>query len=219
MTKLIAFINPEKFKNLFTETEILKPIGYTKEVNGPGGNKEEYLGNNDILSISATTVSVIDIKDIAKSKQIIFLIPDSKIKQVTGLKFQNKILYHSDTKRNHEVELNRLKSTSFGFKFSVEEKDTIYGDLVTAIEIIYSKKEADLNSIISKIRTIDPIQEAKIKLKNEILKGIIPKELDEELKDFQSALDDFTKFKDEHFLSTEYTNAFSKFLSDLKMEE
>jgi len=217
--KLIAFINPLKFKDLFKDIRILTSIGYTKEVEGFSGTKSEYLGNSDILAISSKKLSIIEIKDIATSKEKIFLIPDSRIAQVNNLDFPYKVLFHSETQTNFFTDLNRLTGKSLGFKLSYEEANTIYDDLVSAIVTIHSKQEANLNFIDSKIKTTDPIQEEKMKLKNEILKGNIPEKVVYELKEFQSALDDFRKFKDEHFLSTEYTNAFSKFLSDLKMEE
>lgn len=217
--KLIAFINPEKFKNLFKDSTILTSIGYTKEVASFAGTKSEYLGKSDILSLSTKKLSITTVNEINTSKEKIFLIPDSKIAQVKDLEIPYKVLFHSETQTNFATDLKRLTDKSLGFKLSYEEANTIYDDLVNAIATIHSKKEADLNFVDSKIRTTDPIQEAKMKLKNEILKGNIPEKVVDELKEFQSALDDFRKFKDEHFLSTEYTNAFSKFLSDLKMEE
>lgn len=217
--KLIAFINPQKFKNLFKDTSILSSIGYAKEANGFSGRKTEYLGNSDILAISSKKLSIIEVKDIATSKDEIFIVPDSKIAQVKNLVSPYKVLYHSETEKNHNTELSRLKEKSLGFKLAYEEANTIYDDLVNVITTIHSKKEANLNFIDAKIKTTNPIQEAKLKLKNEILKGNIPEKVVDELKEFQSALDEFKKFKDKDFLSEEYTTAFSKFLSDLKMEE
>jgi hypothetical protein len=216
--KLIAFINPEKFKNIFKDTTILTSIGYTKQVAGFTGNKSEYLGKSDLLSLSNKNLSIIEVKDITTSKDRIFIIPDNKIAQVKDLEFPYKILFHSETQANFASDLKRLIDKSLGFKLSYEEANTIYGDLVNAIATIHSKKEADLNFIDSKIRTTDPIQEAKLKLKNEIINGSMTEKVVDELKEFQSALDEFRKCKNTDIFSTEYTTAFSKFLLDLKME-
>lgn len=121
------------------------------------------------------------------------------------------ILLHSEPKY-----VTGFKNVAEGRNASKENGGKIYPDVVSILEDKEGKK---LDRVVKAIFKTDPIQEAKMKLKNEILKGNIPEKVVDELKEFQSALDDFRKFKDEHFLSTEYTNAFSKFLSDLKMEE
>lgn len=217
--KLIAFINPEKFKNLFKDSKILTSIGYTKEVAGFSATKSEYLGNSAMLAISSKKLSVIEIKNINTSEEKIFIIPDSKIAEVKDLDFSYKVLFHSETQANFATDLKRLTDKSLGFKLSYEEANTIYDDLVSAIDTIHNKREANLNFIDSKIKTTDPTQEAKIKLIEQVKNFNVPDKVVYELKEFQSALDDFKKFKDYDFLSTEYTNAFSKFRDNLKMEE
>lgn len=217
--KLIAFINPEKFKDLFNDSRILNSIGYTKQVTKFVGSKSVYLGNSDILAVSSKKLSIIEIKDINISEEKIFLIPDSKIEQVKDLCFPYKVLFHSGTQQtNFATDLKRLTDKSFGFKLSYEDENTIYYDLVAAITSIHNKREVNLNLIDSKIKTTDLIQESKIKLIEQVKNFNVPDKVVDELKEFQSALDDFKKFKEYDFLSTEYTNAFSKFRDNLNME-
>lgn len=121
------------------------------------------------------------------------------------------ILLHSEPKY-----VTGFKNLAEGRNASKENGGKIYPDVVSILEDKEGKK---LDRVVKAIFKTDPIQEAKMKLKNEVLEGNIPEKVVDELKEFQSALDEFRKFKDEYFLSTEYTNAFSKFLSDLKMEE
>lgn len=127
MTKLLVFIDPEKFKNLM----LTIPVGYEK-VNPDGSERVEWLGGTDILCVSESGCLIMGVGDINGSNATIFIIPDGKIEQV-NVSTPYKILYHHNTIENYQIPLNLLIEKSVASKLSQEDTNTVYGKLAKLV--------------------------------------------------------------------------------------